>query len=170
MTNTIKVITIYQPWATLLAHGIKQIETRPKPTTHKGLYLIHAAKKWTPAQIAICSKEPFYHSLQLIGLEKKPWDIMFPLGCIVGSFYVDECFKIKQDLGIDNVLGKIPIIASNGNLIISFDEYSYGNFGLDRFAWIGIKHKVLKKPIPYKGGQGYYRNFNGDLNLIKELL
>ena len=70
----VRVITLYQPWATLLAHGIKKNETRPKPTTHiaeKGIYLIHAAKKWTKEQIKTCYTEPFYSELIRLGYIQK---------------------------------------------------------------------------------------------------
>ncbi len=37
-------LSLKQPWATLLAHGIKVIEIRKWPTIHRGHVLIHAAK------------------------------------------------------------------------------------------------------------------------------
>jgi len=37
-------LSIKQPWATLLAHGLNTIEIRKWPTTHRGTVLIHAAK------------------------------------------------------------------------------------------------------------------------------
>jgi hypothetical protein len=37
-------LSLKQPWATLLAHGIKTMEIRKWPTTHRGHVLIHAAK------------------------------------------------------------------------------------------------------------------------------
>lgn len=40
-----KAITIWQPWASLLAMGIKQYETRSWATSYRGPIAIHAAKK-----------------------------------------------------------------------------------------------------------------------------
>jgi hypothetical protein len=62
-----KVLTLYQPWATLYAHGIKKIETRPSPTSYRGTYLIHAAKKWSKEQMTICQQEPFKSELIKLG-------------------------------------------------------------------------------------------------------
>ena len=62
MEKQYKVLTLWQPWATLLVHGIKKIETRPKATTwtkEKGIYLIHAAQRWDRQQYEICIQEPF---------------------------------------------------------------------------------------------------------------
>lgn len=39
-----KAISLWQPWASLIADGLKTIETRPRPWNHKGLVAIHAAK------------------------------------------------------------------------------------------------------------------------------
>lgn len=40
-----KTITLWQPYATLVATGIKQYETRSWPTNYRGPLLIHAAKR-----------------------------------------------------------------------------------------------------------------------------
>lgn len=37
-----KALTIRQPWASLIAAGIKDVENRAWPTTHRGPLLIHA--------------------------------------------------------------------------------------------------------------------------------
>lgn len=37
-----KALTLWQPWATLIADGRKLIETRPRPWYHIGLVAIHA--------------------------------------------------------------------------------------------------------------------------------
>lgn len=40
-----KAITLYQPWASLIADGRKDVETRPRAWNHRGLVAIHAAQK-----------------------------------------------------------------------------------------------------------------------------
>ena len=37
-------LSLKQPWATLLAHGVKTVEVRKWPTARRGRILIHAAK------------------------------------------------------------------------------------------------------------------------------
>lgn len=44
--NVFKAITVWQPWAWLLALGIKPIENRPRYSHHRGPLLIHAGQKW----------------------------------------------------------------------------------------------------------------------------
>ena len=37
-------LSLKQPWAALLAHGLKTVEVRRWPTAHRGRVLIHAAQ------------------------------------------------------------------------------------------------------------------------------
>ncbi|MGE4298928.1 MAG: ASCH domain-containing protein [Desulfovibrionaceae bacterium] len=39
-----KVLSVWQPWAFLIATGLKDCENRSWPTKHRGLLLIHASK------------------------------------------------------------------------------------------------------------------------------
>ena len=41
-----KALTIKQPWASLIAHGVKDIENRTWKTKYRGKILIHAAATW----------------------------------------------------------------------------------------------------------------------------
>ena len=41
-----KAISIKQPWASLIAHGIKDIENRTWATKYRGKVLIHASGTW----------------------------------------------------------------------------------------------------------------------------
>lgn len=83
-----KVITLWQPFATLLAAGVKKNETRPKETTWQGTYLIHAAKGINALCKKLCGQEPFKSELAKLGFDQ--WK-QLPLGSIIGSFLVSYC-------------------------------------------------------------------------------
>lgn len=44
-----KAISITQPWASLIASGVKDIENRSRPFNYTGSLLIHASKGWSQA-------------------------------------------------------------------------------------------------------------------------
>jgi len=162
-----KVLTLWQPWATLLVYGIKKIETRPKPTSwtaEKGTYLIHAAQKWTKEQEDICLTEPFKSELDKLGYA--PLYNRLPLGCIIGAVNVLGCHKITY-CNSDDFVNEYAKIETGK--IINEPELSFGDYRAGRYAWLCENHRVLKTPIPYKGGQGYYQKFNGDDSLIEYL-
>ena len=43
MAETLRALSVRQPWAIAICHG-KDVENRPRPTSHRGLVAIHAAK------------------------------------------------------------------------------------------------------------------------------
>lgn len=45
-----KLISLWEPWASLMAIGAKKIETRSWATSYRGWLAIHAAKRWTAAE------------------------------------------------------------------------------------------------------------------------
>jgi activating signal cointegrator 1 len=156
-----KVLTLWQPWASLLVHGVKQIETRPKPTSwtvEKGIYLIHAASKWSKEQIEICKQKPFHDALTYLEyeyLDKKLFNL--PLGQIIGAIEVTKScniFSLTENMAQIDTIGDVEIICE--------PELSFGDYRTDRFAWLTKNPRILKEPIPYKGGQGYYVPFKGD--------
>lgn len=155
--NIYKVLTLWQPWATLLAIGAKKIETRPSPTNwtiERGSYLIHAARKWTSELDAISKGSPFKESLKGHQLS---------LGCIIGSIEVLECKPIFEDQ-----YGEIKLIDiyKDKRTLVTGNELAFGDYREGRYAWICQNPKMFKIPISYKNGQGYYQNFKGDINLL----
>lgn len=174
-----KVLTLWQPWASLLAYGAKKIETRPKPTTwtaEKGTYLIHAASKWTKEQAEICIQEPFKSALMNLGyLHKhedentgyKGYSFSFPMSSIIGSIEVTECCEITY---VHPILERAMYINSHRTYFeVRDSEYHFGDYTEGRYAWLTQNPRVLKTPIPYKGGQGYYVPFKGDVNQLEFL-
>ena len=81
-----KAISVRQPWATLIVRGIKDIENRSWPTTHRGRLLIHASK--TPDSEAI---QVVIEELAAEGIAVTMDD--FPLGGIVGEVEVLDCVR-----------------------------------------------------------------------------
>ena len=87
-----KAITIKQPWASLIVHGIKNIENRSWQTNFRGRVLIHSSGK-------PLNYDNFYDSIltneQLLALpENKEWkDFSFCTGSIIGSIEIVDCVQ-----------------------------------------------------------------------------
>jgi hypothetical protein len=64
-----KALSLWQPWATLIALKKKQIETRSWRTTYRGPLAIHAAKSYPQEARDLCSTEPFYSVLMAYAKE-----------------------------------------------------------------------------------------------------
>jgi hypothetical protein len=48
--DRVKAISLWQPWASAIALGLKSIETRGWSTDYRGPLAIHAAQRWTRAE------------------------------------------------------------------------------------------------------------------------
>lgn len=137
-----KCISLWQPWATLLSLGEKQIETRNWKTNIRGIVAIHAAKrKW---DFDIVRYTPFVTVLRRYTPNKDGcyfYDDMLkeilPLGCIIAVGELKRCIEITPENTPDGY------------------EYAFGNYTPGRFAWLFANVKKIE-PIPYKGHQGFF--------------
>lgn len=132
-----KTLTIKQPWATLIAHSEKMIETRSWKTSYRGPLLIHAGKK---IEADICRMHPFTDILSKhnIVLEQD-----MPVGVIIAKCELVACQKIIEDDGICGT--------TDGHLLIKGNEYCFGDYTPGRYAWIFQNIKLIDEPIPAKG-------------------
>lgn len=139
----LKAISLWQPWASLWAAGIKIHETRDWFTNHRGLLAVHAAKH-RDGDGALLYHQLLDHqeySQRLIeaGLPTDEF-IKLPFGAIVGVVHIDNCQRAEDvDTPSDFKL-----------------EYLLGNFSNGRFAWRAYKASLMKEPIPWKGKQGFF--------------
>jgi hypothetical protein len=76
--KNMKVISIIQPWATLIILQEKRFETRSWATKHRGELGIHASKK---VDKRICEQEPFKSVLAKHGYAS----VNLPTGKILGT-------------------------------------------------------------------------------------
>jgi len=174
-----KVLTIWQPWASLLVHGVKKYETRPAPTKHKGKYLIHSAKTWNRKLYDVAMSDPFLNQLVLLNYyfrSGKTIGFTFPVGHIIGEVEMEACYRIDhlqraggmggpviQATCVLDMGGKNP----NEVFTIKEPELAYGDYTPGRYVWVMKNHRLLKKPIPYIGKQGYYNQYKGDYEKLE---
>ena len=156
-----KTISLHQPWATLLAHGLKICETRAWPIRHRGPVLIHAAKRWTPEQAELCTGVLFRKTLEGVGVVFTPteeaaragWNL--PLGKIVGRVDVTDCFATAD---VRAGVFKMGVMTGDGarRLITNIREQAFGDFSPGRFAWLCANARAFAVPAPCVGRQGFF--------------
>lgn len=145
-----KVISVMQPWATLIALGEKKFETRSWETKHRGELLIHASKKMNGFIRDICNQEPFKPVLAKCVFTVDN----LPLGEIIATAKLTNCFKVHADHSGSSALlspNESPIwwVGKDSNEFI-FGDYSHG-----RFAW-ELQDVRRIEPIPAKGQLGLW--------------
>lgn len=148
-----RAITIIQPWATLIALGEKQYETRSWSTKHRGQIAIHAGKK---IDKQACEVPEIKAALARHGYTADN----LPTGAVVAVAELNECFRVLRD-----VLGGVVVLQAETRKthFNTLDkEFSFGWFDSGRYAWELRDVQSLENPIPSKGQQGFW-NWVGDI-------
>jgi hypothetical protein len=143
-----KAITLWQPWASLIATGAKKIETRSWKTNYRGPLAIHAAKTWNSETDAMM--HTWYTQGGLAPLVGKPLDL-------TGSSYPDikeEYLPKGMIIAICNLVDCIPTDRFTQKQI-EFEKH-FGDFTPGRYGWILEDVRLLTEPIPAKGMQGLW--------------
>lgn len=102
-----KVLTIKQPFASLITEGYKEYEFRTWKTKYRGDILIHAGK-----------------TVDKKAMEKfKDYNLTYPTGCIIAKVNITDCIKIDEVA--KNMLRKKKSLVYE-NVINSKDWNGYG--------------------------------------------
>lgn len=133
----IKAITLWEPWATLMAHGLKQIETRAWPTKYRGPLAIHAAKRWHDDQEYILSQRAYAEALAGLGIYSRA---DFHLGCVLAVVDLTGCWQSEA---------LKPRLLAAGKRT----ELAFGNYAPQRFGFYCENVRKLPTPLAVPGAQ-----------------
>lgn len=163
-----KALTIWQPWASLIACGAKQYETRSWPTKYRGPIAIHAAIK-DPCKLPLLDKAELERfTWEEIDARRCPGWCLMPRGKIIATAELVSVWRIAYNVKMDvEEARKYPIIgermAEDKHETVSYDyfvpskkEAALGDWTPGRYAWKLANVKILQSPIPVKGKQGLW--------------
>jgi hypothetical protein len=151
MNSFYKCLSLWQPWASLIAIGAKRIETRGYWTNHRGPLVIHAAKN--TSEMYLLETDDFLWPLldaKLLDYDLANHQLCghsLPLGAAVALVDLVDCVssdKIRPSL--------------------SQQERAFGNYAPGRFGYILENIRPFKEAIPLRGAQGF---FNVDSSLFE---
>lgn len=162
-----RCITIRQPWATLIAIGEKRLETRGWKTNYRGELAIHAGKR---VDVAACLAEPVRSLLAASGYTADN----LPTGAVVAIARLAGCHPVMANDGETAVLdvreggdggrrevgqgeaGEDRENRENRALVVTGQEYWFGDFALGRYGWELVEVRKLPEPVPAAGKQGLW--------------
>ena len=155
-----KTISLWQPWASILASGAKQVETRGWFMHHRGPLLIHAAKRWNAELRDLCAAEPFASTLHELHIDLPGMGPNgLPLGAIVGRVDVVACFRTEAAVVSDKAASGCYGYQGAGvkeQLFITEKERAFGDYSPGRYAMLCVRPVLFAKPIPFRGMQGLF--------------
>ena len=123
-----KVLSIKEPFATLIKDGVKIYETRSWKTNYRGEIYIHAS-------LSLSKSERLESANKYLKSEIKP-------GFILCKCELVDCIPMTDEF--------IKYINEETS------EYDYGLYSEGRYAWKLKVLEVLDEPIPAKGKLGIW--------------
>ena len=160
-----RAITIYQPWASLIAVRAKKYETRSWQTRYRGKIAIHAAKT-----------DKYMRDYDVLSILPEGWamesnppypDLMMakdvPLGAVIATAELIGCWRIDS-LGrgalTTDYFARLSMCNCGGDRSIttrvSGYELLFGDFEEGRYAWELANVQMLPEPMPCRGRQGLW--------------
>lgn len=129
-----KALSVYQPWATLIAIGAKRFETRPWLTHHRGPLAIQAGLKKPPTSWDL--RGPVVEAV-VEALGGDAWEDL-PRGAIVGIVKVVRCDETSRAIR---------------HIGVSYHDQLFGDWTPGRYAWQLTNNYAFIKPIECLGRQ-----------------
>jgi hypothetical protein len=133
-------ISLWQPWATLIAIGAKQYETRHwrPPPALIGKRIAIAATKTQPEGAAEIADDdgPIARALAAAGIDPHA----LPAAAVVATARLLDVYRTET-----------VAFAMSGN------ERAFGNFAPGRFAWRLDELERIEPPIACRGAQGLWQ-------------
>ncbi len=155
-----KAITIWNPWASLIAIGVKPHETRSWATNYRGQIAIHAAQKDVhkimrelPHDVLVAMYDNLYkgYGIKSGALSR----LADEQGHIIATAMLAECWQV-----IEHTPTAIILRQSNGigvdKIPIDAPYLMFGDYSVGRYIWGLANVCKLPEPIPAKGMQGLW--------------
>lgn len=122
-----KVLSIREPFATLIKDGVKKVETRSWKTNYRGKIYIHAC----------LTKQKIRENIKPLIKSKLQYGYILCTADLVDCVYMDEEYinKIKTT---------------------DYNNYLCGRYEIGRYGWVLENVEVLPEPITAKGQLGLW--------------
>ena len=127
-----KVLSLTEPYATIIKEGKKTIETRSWKTNYRGKLYIHASSTKIPKEYR--ENKDLMNLVDINNLN---------YGYVICSCELVDCIEMTDDDFIEKVK-------------LNNEEYISGIYARGRYAWILKNIEILDKPIKAKGHLGIW--------------
>lgn len=142
LITTVKVLSVMQPWASLLVMGVKRNETRSFRSNFRGRIYIHASKTKNRSLVDVCKQAPFNKYV--------PDYDKLPFGKILGHVDMINCMTTEE---------MSMVFLQDSNRERAIEEYQFGDYSENRYAWVMENPVMLDEFISVNGTLGIW-NYN----------
>lgn len=144
-----KALTLWQPWASLVALGHKRVETRCWTTKHRGELAIHASANLPPVWLGRSRFSPEFADevADVLNVRRDRDDRLGP--------HVDSVVRALPRAAVLCIVRLRAIEPTTPALreYLSQRELLFGNYEEGRYAWHVELIEKFEQPIPAKGNR-----------------
>lgn len=133
-----KVISIQQPFASLIAENLKEYEFRTWKTAYRGDILIHSSKSLTGKYKASMNKFTEY-------------DLEYPLGCLIAKATLTDCIQVDEVFK-QSLRAKNPLVYSGITEDDTWSGYAFKLENIEKIEPIYTGGKLGLWEYDYGGG------------------
>lgn len=134
----VRCISLWQPWASLMACGAKILETRSWGTSVRGEVYIHAAQ--TLKGIRSLKGAPQVPAMEAaLGIPYDQWEKQLPFGAVIATGELADTQPAEQAA------------------LAHPDQVPFGDFGAGRWVHCYEKLKRCLPIVPMNGKQGFFK-------------
>lgn len=161
-SEPLRAITLHQPWASLIALGDKNIETRGWATRYRGPLAIHAGSaipsylglgRHGTVEIGDYAVEKDSGGLLLRG--RISWPYRLPLGAVVAVAQLIDVLPMRKNGTGDRIELSDGTLRRGDEVRDISNELAYGGYRVGRFGWL-LDEVAPIKPALAKGRQGLW--------------
>jgi hypothetical protein len=165
-----KAISLWQPWASLIACGAKPFETRhwaPPRELIGQTIAIHAAKKVDKGAVELAvdlaADSMLMEALKAVcgpvRLQANIGPLCLPIGCIVATARLDAAFQLGEPadgtaVPAARVVKRMISRQMPECFTVRYDDF--GDYASGRWAWLLRDVKPLPTPLQATGRQGFF--------------
>jgi activating signal cointegrator 1 len=166
----IRGLSLWQPWASLLATRAKRIETRSWETNYRGWVAIQATKTSPDKPSDYAPTDPLRRAIR----EKAGAHLYatwlagtLPVGAIVAVGLLYHVGRISE--GVD---GRPAVYGEGSTTLIDVGAYeeAFGDYTPGRYGWCFSTMIELPEPVPCRGAQQLWRVPDDALPALVEVL
>jgi hypothetical protein len=181
--DAVKALSLWQPWASLVALGVKTIETRSWSTSYRGPLAIHASKRiarlheadeaWRAMPRGTYEATRSTENPSRFPPSGQICDPL-PLGAVVATCTLVDVvptdkvsfIRATHDHGahrdgacggcLEGTRSKWENFGTRFGADVAVSQRPYGDYTPGRYAWLLADIEPLAEPIPAKGRQGLW--------------
>ena len=172
-----KGLTLHEPRASLIACGVKTIETRSRRRSQQHIgerIFIHAAKR-KPTQdglTLLTGIDPLpkgYTRHAASGVIIPDSQVGIPLGKIVAVATLSDFAQVEESNHIHQATGQpmVRAASSAARKSVYFFSDKYGDFSVGRWLWVLTDTTPVKPPLIVRGMQGFWECTHDSLDAYR---